>query len=311
MEVNELSRNANGGTELMMRRIHGSLDGDLLSKFQIIPSRVREIDTTRKQILYLHDLPNDPESARLSDPEYRKQFSKIVMVSDWQMQMYNLIHGVPYSECVVINNGIVPIPHFLKEDPRDKVNLIYHTTPHRGLAILLPVFEKLAEEHENVHLDVYSSFEAYGWKERDKPYQELFHFAKHHPKITYHGFQPNDTVREALQKSHIFAYPSIWPETSCIAAIEAMSASNLVVAPNYAALPDTCSRWMMKYQWTEDAQAHANRFYHTLSGTIQNIRNEPTTYTNYLNAQKMYADTFYNWDSLALVWDKLLRDLLE
>ena len=41
--------------------------------------------------------------------------------------------------------------------------------------------------------------------------------------MTYHGFKPNDVVRKALSEAHIFAYPSIWVETSCISAIEAMS----------------------------------------------------------------------------------------
>lgn len=308
METNELSRNARGGTELMLERVHSTLPQDLLAKFQIIPSRVREIDQTRKQILWLHDLPNDPESAKLGDPEFRKQFSKIVMVSNWQMQMYNVIHGVPYSECVVIPNAILPIENH--EKPVDStINLIYHTTPHRGLALLIPVYERLLEFHENIHLDVYSSFNAYGWPERDKPYEELFHICKNHPNITYHGFQTNEVVREALKKSHIFAYPSIWPETSCLAAIEAMSAANLVVAPNFAALSDTCNKWAMGYQWTENVNDHASRFLSTLSSTISQIRNDPATYSQFINAQKSYTDTFYNWNSVSRVWEQLLRDL--
>lgn len=310
MEKNELSRNAHGGTELMLQRLHETLDQDLLSKFQIIPSRVREIDKNKIPILWLHDLPNDPESARLNNPEYRKQFGKIIMVSNWQMQMYNLIHNIPYSECMVINNAIYPFEAHHKPDVHEQINLIYHTTPHRGLALLVPVFERLLEFHDNIHLDVYSSFNAYGWPERDKPYEELFHKCKNHPNITYHGFQPNDVIREALKKSHIFAYPCIWPETSCIAAIEAMSSANIIVAPNYAGLTDTCNRWMASYQWAENPSEHASRFLGVLSDAITNIRADPTTYSNYINAQKGYADTFYNWNSVSQIWQQTLKDML-
>ena len=109
MEKNELNRNARGGTELMQERLHSSLPADLLDKFQIIPSRVRELQEGKKHILWLHDLPFDTESEHLKDPNSRKRFDKIVCVSDYQMNLYNLVTNVPYSEAIVIKNATHPI----------------------------------------------------------------------------------------------------------------------------------------------------------------------------------------------------------
>ena len=308
VEVNELNKNARGGTELMQERLHKSIPEQLLNKFQIIPSRVRELDPDKKKILWLHDLPHDPESEHLKDPELRKRFSKIVAVSDWQMQMYNIISGVPYAESFVIKNAIDPIP-VEKKEYNGTVNLIYHTTPHRGLEILIPVFEELSRIHDNIHLDVYSSFSIYGWEERDKQYQQLFDRCRNHPKITYHGAVPNEEIRKALVKSHIFAYPSIWPETSCLAAIEAMSAMNLVVCPNFAALAETCSNFAMMYQFNENKNLHAVQFAHTLDIAIKTvIQNRGTTYP-YLDFQKQYFDYFYSWDKRKGEWLALLNSL--
>jgi hypothetical protein len=39
---------------------------------------------------------------------------------------------------------------------KERIKLIYHTTPHRGLQILVPVFEKLCEWHDDIELDVFS-----------------------------------------------------------------------------------------------------------------------------------------------------------
>jgi UDP-glucose:(glucosyl)LPS alpha-1,2-glucosyltransferase len=308
MEVNELNKNARGGTELMQERLHSTLPKDLLDKFQIIPSRVREIDPSKKAILWLHDLPNDPESQHLKDPESRKRFSKIVAVSNWQMQLYNLILGVPYEECVVIRNGITPID--IEEKEFDgTVRLIYHTTPHRGLEILVPVFEKLCERYDNVVLDVFSSFSIYGWSQRDAPYEHLFERCRNHPKINYHGAVPNERIREELKRSHVFAYPSIWPETSCIAAIEAMSAKNFVVAPNYAALPETTGGISPLYQWSETPNDHANRFYHVLEAVVETIIQKGPD-ENRLGFQKAYADATFNWeDNVSKHWEHLLRQL--
>jgi glycosyltransferase involved in cell wall biosynthesis len=308
MERNELNMNARGGTELMQERLHSSLPKELLDQFQIIPSRIRELDPDKKKVLWLHDLPNDPESQHLADATLRKRFDKIVCVSDWQMQLYNLISAVPYSECIVIKNAIHPIP-IEKKEFDGTVRLIYHTTPHRGLEILVPVFEELCKMHDDIHLDVYSSFKIYGWEERDRQFQELFDRCKSNEKITYHGSVSNEEIREALVKSHIFAYPSIWPETSCLAAIEAFSAKNIVVCPNYAALPETSAGFAMMYPYTENKNHHAVQFAHTLNNAINSIKENKNLET-YLDFQKQYFDYFYGWEKRKLEWQNLLTSLV-
>jgi UDP-glucose:(glucosyl)LPS alpha-1,2-glucosyltransferase len=308
METNEFSRKANGGTELMLRRLHNTLDPALLAQFQIIPSRIRQIDPDRKTILWLHDVPN-AETEKLADAEYRKQFSKLVMVSDWQMHIFNIAIHLPFSECEVIRNGIEPIELHSKPDADECINIIYHTTPHRGLNLLLAAFERLSAAMGNLHLHVYSSFAAYGIPESDEPYLHLFEWCREHPHVTYHGFQPNDVVRRALQTSHIFAYPCVWPETSCISAIEAMSAGNLVVAPNYGGLIDTCNRWAFDYQWAENENDHLTNFTAALTEAIIACRSQKARIAEHIAAQKAFTDRFYNWSLLAPKWDRLLRRL--
>lgn len=317
IETNELSRNAKGGTELQAEALAKRLEPELLDRFQIIPSRVREIDPDRKAILWLHDLAGDPEAEHLKDASSRDRFAGIVFVSHWQMQMFNLYLGFPYAKGSVIQNAIVPIPD------HDKINdgtirLIYHTTPHRGLGILVPVFDHLCkvfgEQGINLHLDVYSSFQIYGWAERDKPYEGLFEQCRLHPNISYHGSVSNQEIRTALQRSDIFAYPCVWQETSCIAAIEALSAKNVVVCPNFGALPETCANFAMMYQWTESAQEHANRFATNLAQAIWAVKamkdeSAPSGY-GHLNFQKQYIDGFYSWDLRQRQWTDYLSSLL-
>jgi len=299
---------AQGGTELMNQALYERVDNDLLEQFNIIKSRVRDVSSDKQNILWLHDLWADPEAQHLKEPDSRSRFARLVFVSNWQLGTYNMGLGVPYKESIVLKNAIDPIPY--KEKPDDQIRLIYHTTPHRGLQILVPVIEKLAETHgDSIHLDIYSSFEAYGWKERDEPFLDLFEVAKNHPNMTYHGFQPNDVVREALQNAHIFAFPSIWQETSCIAAIEAMSAGCEVVCPNLAALPETTSGFATMYQFNEDINQHANVFANVLHNSI--IRHRDEDNQKKLLFQKNYVDNFYNWEVRAAEWTGLLQGLSE
>jgi glycosyltransferase involved in cell wall biosynthesis len=293
------------------------LNPELAENFQFIQSRVREVSKSKMPILWCHDLAQDPEAAHLTDEKSLDRFKKLIFVSNWQMQMYNLVLGIPYNKSHVLQNAIESFPHFEKEYD-GTVRIIYHTTPHRGLALLVPVFEHLAKTLPFIHLDVYSSFNIYGWPQRDEPYKETFKRIEDHPQMTYHGSVPNDEVREALIKSHIFAYPSIWPETSCIAAIEALAAKNLAVVPNYAALPETCAKWGWMYQWNEDANEHANEFASNLHSAIMTIKDAHENSDGkgkmllaHLDHQKNYYDVFYGWDARIIEWESLLGKLLQ
>ena len=297
---------ANGGTEMMRNQLYSRVDPDLLDKFQIICSRVRWIDPKKPTILWCHDTWDDPESQHLKEEERRARFEKFVFVSNYQLSTYNLALQVPYAQSFVMQNAIEPIE--LKDKNKDQIKLIYHTTPHRGLNVAVAAIMELAKNYgDKIHFDVFSSFEAYGWKERDKEFEDLFNNIRDHPQMTYHGYQPNEKVREALQEAHIFAYPSIWPETSCIAAIEAMSAGCQVVCPNYAALPETTANFATMYQWSEDIQFHANVFANMLNAAIQNHYDENTQ--RKLLYQKNYTDNFYNWDLRANQWTGFLQGL--
>ena len=316
----EVSANAMGGTELQKAGLEWRLNPDLLDKFQITASRIRDLDPDLKQVLWCHDLAEDPEVDNLSDSEFRKQFDKIVFVSNWQQQRYNLLRGVSYDESTVIRNSIEPFQNInselrLQEAQEGQIRLIYHTTPHRGLNILLTVFQELCKHHDNLHLDVYSSFGLYGdnWKHRDDDYKRVFEGLDAHPNITNHGAVSNAVVREALLKAHIFAYPSIWQETSCLSLIEAMSAGLFCVHPNYAALPETASNVTVQYDWNENQSLHAGMFYNALELAITSLRapNSLDKLIHYLNVQKAVCDGAFSWQANIPKWEATLQLILE
>jgi UDP-glucose:(glucosyl)LPS alpha-1,2-glucosyltransferase len=302
--TDELSINAMGGSELMKWGLRDRLGEEFLEPFQIIMSRARELDDKKVRVFWLQDLPEDPESKHLSNEGWLP-YHVIVYNSHWQMNRYQLFHGIPPSRSTVLLNAIDPIPYV--EKPKDKIRLVYTSTPHRGLEILVPVFDKLCQKYDNIELDVFSSFKIYGWEQRDEAYKQLFDVCKSHPKINYHGSVPNIQIREALQKSHIFAYPSIWMETSCIALMEAMSAGLLCVHPNLAALPETAANWTNMYGFHEDKQTHAALFYSVLDASIQSVIDG--SYLNKVQHQKQYADAFYSWESRLPQWRALLDSI--
>jgi UDP-glucose:(glucosyl)LPS alpha-1,2-glucosyltransferase len=306
MEVNELSQNAKGGTELMLEALHNNIPKDLLDHFQIIPSRVRELDDSKIKIYWLHDLPGDPESEHLKNGGWNR-FDKLVFVSNWQMQAYQKHYGLPWYKCVVLHNAIEPIDYVQK--PTDKIRFIYHTTPHRGLHILVSAFDALSKVYPNIELDVYSSFKIYGWEQRDQPYKEVFDFCRQHPNINYHGSVPNHEIRKALQQSNFYLYPNTWLETSCISLIEAMSAGVFCIHPNYGALYETAANWTWMYQWQDNERDHVKTIFDLASNAIEIYQDSDVQKT--LLAQKAYIDAFYSWSNRKNQWINLLKVLLK
>jgi len=313
VETNEVDRNSMGGTELMKYGLHERLPGELLDNFQIICSRVREIDPKRIPILWCHDLAGDTEVSHLKNVSAEDtKFAKLVFVSHWQLQQYRDYLGVPYSKCAVLQNAITPIPDH--EKPNDVINLCYFTTPHRGLEILVPVFKHLHENNfkeisKPVHLHIHSSYEVYGWKQRDDQFKELFDQCLELPNVHYYGYTKHDDLLKEIEKYHILAFPSVWPETSCLQLLEAMSAKMLCVHSSLAGLPETAANWTLMYPMDEDMNRHANVFADMLFSGVRAI---DTGYINdRLEMQKRYIDGFYNWDVRAMQWNQMLTSILE
>lgn len=309
-EENEISEKSQGGTEQCKRAIQAKLPPELVDNFQVICSRVREIQNDKIRIYWVHDLAHDPETNHLKDASSRDRFHKIVFCGHWQYNQYLDYLGIPQDHRVQVID--TPIETFKDLKPKKKdgpIRLIYTSTPQRGLQLLVPVFTKLTEKYENIHLDVFSSFKIYGWDDADKQFAEVFDICKSHPQITYHGFAPNEEVRKAYEDAHIFAYPSIWPECNSRSLIEAMSAGCLCLHPNFAGLSDTSGNLTAQYQWDQDSNVHANKFYQLLDHSIQIVNNDDVQ--NYLQFVKMYADTRFDINKIAGHWQDMMQALLQ
>lgn len=307
-EENEISKNSNGGTEMVKRGLAQRLPKGLVEDFQIICSRVRDIDMEKIRVYWLHDLPQDPETNHLRNSSSRDRFHKLVFCGHWQYNQYINLLDIPQNDkCVVIETPIEPFE--TKPKPKDDViRLIYTSTPQRGLELLFPVFIELAKKYgDKIHLDVFSSFKIYGWEDMDNKFKPLYDKLSEHKNITYHGYAPNEKVKEYLLNADIFAYPSIWQECNSRSLIEAMSAGLLCVHPNLAGLSDTSGGLTFMYQWDQNNNVHANKFFHALDHAVKSVRNDDMQ--NYLKFVKMYADSRYNWKKIATQWTDVLENL--
>lgn len=308
IEFDEFSKNAFGGTEIAKKELQKRLPHELLSKFQIICDRVGELDPNKIKLFWVHNTPDQLDYNHLQNNGWKK-FSKIIFISQNQRDKFISRFNIPYSHCTIIPYGIEPIE--LKEKPKDKISLIYHPTPYRGLKLLFNVFQKLCKEYDNLELKVFSSYKIHGLNDNQKLYKNSTDYQRieRHPKVKNIGFVPNKQVREELSNSHIFAYPNIYKETFCLSLLEAMSAGCLCIHPNYGCLKETASNWTTIYDYHEDEYEHQQIFYKYLKNAIDIVNTQEVQ--KHLQMQSEYVTYFHNWDRITSRWIDLLKSIEE
>ena len=304
------SQNAFGGTEQLAERLIKGTKKQLFKDTNIIlnrPDLYKHYMADGKNIFYFHDLPNDRMYKNFFESELVDKFSHFVFNSDYQKKEFCNKFDFKGRNITVIKNSINPIE--IKQKKYDgKVNLIYHTTPHRGLELLAHCFPKILAENNNVYLKIFSSLKIYGWDVKDKVFEPLYRKLKDMKNVEYTSNVSNEEIRAELINTHIFAYPNVWPESSCLAAIEAMSAKNLLVLPNLAALKETGSKSKFLYNFTNNTSEHLNTFQKQLNLAIQFVQKQSEDYKSHLDELKIYADNNHNLNEYLKKWERVLSN---
>ena len=104
---------------------------------------------------------------------------------------------------------------------------------------------------------------------------------------------------------HIFAYPSVWPETSCIAAIESMAAGCEIVTTNMGALYETCAPFGTLVGFSENLEDLEKRYSFALSNCIKNFWSDENQ--KKLRLQSDIINMYYSWDARSIEWKNFLN----
>lgn len=263
-------------------------------------------------IHWQHQYHDQPSVLPIRDKNVQDKLNAIVFVSHHQKHLFEQYHGIPKEKSIVIKNAIWPFEKV--EKPKDKINLIYTSTPFRGLNILLGSFALVLQRRPELRnvtfLDIFSSMKLYGYP--DEKYTAMYEFANNHPNINYHGVVRQEDLRPYLQKSHIFAYPCIWEETSCCAAIEAMAAGAIPVVSNIGALPETCGDFGVYYSPVSTDMynsyrhvEHVEQYAGLLENVIYQYLNNPPLED--IDRMSSHYNYYYNWDYRLEEWKSLFN----
>ena len=305
---------AAGGTEIQFAELAKRIDPSYFKKIQITTSvpEKEPIDPDKISILWMKNSYDQPNIAPwFRQRENHRKYDWYVFNSHWTYEKFRYAFGLPTHKCCVIKNALpdtewIERPKFNKGDP---IKLIHTSTPWRGLNVLLGAMELI--KRDDITLDVYSSTKIYGSEfelQNDKQFKPMYDKMESLKNVNHIGYKPNKEIIQAMQKSQIFAYPSIWEETCCISAIEAMAAGNMAVVTNFGALFETCTEYAHYVNYETDMYTLAKKFKVIIEFVADNYH-EPVLHERLKDQMKFYR-TFYNWDMRAKEWVSLFDQLL-
>lgn len=293
-----------GGSDILEEGLKSRINFDDYN-VNLIISRCTEdqIVDGKINILWQHLNYNEPLTKGMMNKFFTRALDAFVYVSHWQYEKFRYVYHIPVDTAYVIKNAINPIEYVSR--PKDeKIRLIYTSAPFRGLDILLDAFELL--NRDDIELYVYSSTIIYGSgyeQAHQSIFEPLFERAKNMKNVFYMGYASNSEIIKALQQAHIFAYPSMFEETCCLAMIEAGAAGCKMVAHNLGALAETGSEFTTFVPIRIDTSQIVEEYAKALNKEIDSY----TESIPMLKNQSKFFNYFYSWDQKTIEWKKVLE----
>jgi glycosyltransferase involved in cell wall biosynthesis len=280
-----------------------------------IPGPVRDLMPAGVPLfLWTGHAEDQPAVQCLGDPAVRDGWDGVVLASEWQRGRYRERFGLVGWRTAVLRYAIAPAFENLFADAdalarakrNDPLLLAYTSTPFRGLDLLAGMFPLIPRP---CRLRVFSDMGTYLTGPSDSQFQALYDQCRNTPGIEHAGTLAQPELAEALSAVSILAYPCTFPETGCIAALEAMAAGCAVVASDLGALAETTAGHALLVDPGEDWSSFGARYLTALDLVMASVLSPPGI--DRLWQQVRFINETATWKILAGEWAGFFKQRID
>lgn len=261
-------------------------------------------------VLWLHDAHFDPEDPR---KEHLKIYDLIFCLTDWHRDEFLRNYPeVDASKVRVTRNGI-DTKLYDKPPIKEGDRIIFPSSPNRGLDDMLELLPGIRERVPSAELHVFYGFET--WQKiadfRKDPFEKAkieYYKARLQTteRVTFHGRVGQRRLSEEFLRSKVFAYPTSWPETSCIAAMEAQAAECVPVATHIAALGET-----IRHGITLHGPPSSKRYKTEFVSVVSELLSNKERHSAIVIPGRRWALANLSWTGVAEQWESVFGSLVE
>ena len=192
-----------------------------------------------KSYIWAHDTYLFPYGCDLKEEEillkWNNYINGCICLTDWHKNLFLEKYPILKDKITIINNGI-DVNCFNKINIKIKNKFIYTSRPERGLDILLNLWPNILQKIPDATL-VISSYEVFPENHDGISLLNLIH--KYPNSIKYLGKLTINKLYEEMTSSEYWLYPTTWPETSCITALEMLASQVICLYYPVAGLVNT------------------------------------------------------------------------
>ena len=195
----------------------------------------------KEHILWLHDM----------SPTYGLNIKNVFLS---QAHLDSIEQKPDGKSFFIIGNGVnlADFADYVPLEQRDRTKLIWTSNPDRGLHVAARILQVLRKKHPELTLHVYGRASVYGWDaSAEVPYYPA---VEDRENIILHDPLPKAELAKELATAWAWFYPTTWPETYCIAALEAQAAGTPCLCPPYGALTETVKGGILTDKYEEPVE---------------------------------------------------------